>query len=138
MKVSLPRAARLSFAAILTILAFHPAEGSTAARGATVADHSSPRAAKDDGCAGFRFTARLDHRRWRFIVTGIRVPARGVTCTAVKKAIKQLIRTHSVASLQCEASRPAWDAEDHAYWSGYCLYPDGRKTAWQVEEYQLT
>jgi hypothetical protein len=89
------------------------------------------------GCADFRFTSRLDHRRWRFIVSDIRVPSRGVTCSSAKETIRQLIRTHSVPGLRCEIGRPTWDAEDHAYWSGYCLDPDGGKTTWQVEEYQL-
>lgn len=95
------------------------------------------RAAEGVACAGFRFTARLNHRGWRFIVSGIRVLAEGVTCATAKKTIKQLIRTHSVPGLRCEAGRPAWGAENHAYWSGYCPYPDGRKTTWRVEEYQL-
>jgi len=89
------------------------------------------------GCADFRYTSRLDHRRWRFIVSDIRVPSRGVTCPSAKRTIKKLIRIHSVPGLECEIGRPTWDVEDHAYWSGYCLDPDGGKTTWHVEEYQL-
>jgi hypothetical protein len=111
----------------------------TAVKGGVVCSRGARKIRRADGssCAGFRFTARLDHRRWRFIVTDVHVPGKGVTCPAAKKTIKSLIRTHSVPGLKCEVGRPAWDAEDHAYWSGYCLDPDGGKTTWQVEEYQL-
>jgi hypothetical protein len=136
--MTLPRAAFLSFAAILlSILAFLPAGGATA-RGATLAHHPAQRAARGTDCAEFRFTARVNDRRWRFIVTDINVPVQDVTCRHAKQTIKRMIRRHSVPGLQCEAGRPTWDAEGHAYWSGYCLYPDNKKTTWQVEEYQLT
>lgn len=88
-------------------------------------------------CADFRFSARLDHRHWRFIVSDIHIPGSDVTCTGAAKEIKRLIRAHKVPGLRCEAGRPTWDANGHAYWSGYCLYPDGQKTTWKVEEYQL-
>jgi hypothetical protein len=121
----------------LSILAFLPAGVAPAARGATPEHHPDQRRTGGTRCAKFRFSARVNHRRWRFIVTDISVPAQDVTCTHAKQTIKRMIRSHSVSGLQCEAGRPTWDAEGHSYWSGYCRYPDDKKTTWQVEEYQL-
>jgi hypothetical protein len=121
------------------------AAGSLAARPAIAGGSGGPTAiprrpelrADGGSCADFKLTSRLDHRRRRFIVSEIRVPSREVTCAAAEKTIKRLIRTHSVPGLKCEVGRPTWDAEDHSYWSGYCLDPGGGKTTWQVEEFQL-
>jgi hypothetical protein len=132
------RSATLSFAGmLLSILAFLPAGVAPAARGATLLHHPAQRGTGGTGCAEFRFSARVNHRRWRLIVTDISVPAQDVTCTHAKRTIKMMIRSHSVPRLQCEAGRPTWDAEGHSYWSGWCRYPDDKKMTWQVEEYQL-
>lgn len=138
MTTAIPRSATLSLAAMLLVIFALPLVGvAPTARGAALVNHRAQRGTGGTRCADFRFSARVDHRRWRFVVTGISVPAQDVTCTHAKQTIKKMIRSHSVSDLQCEAGRPTWDAEGHSYWSGYCRYPDDIKMTWRVEEYQL-